>query len=74
MPLSDLGEGRGEAVEHADDEGRHGCEEGPIFAAGDHGDARREAVDAPEVEEVGDECCGEGDARGGEQVEQDREV
>lgn len=74
VPGSDLCERRAQAVEHADDEGRHDGEEGPVFAAGEHRDAGREAVDAPEVAEVGDEGGGEGDARRGEQEEERREV
>lgn len=63
-----------QAVEDAGDEGGHDGEQGPVLAAGEHGDAGRESVDAPEIEEVGDEGGGEGDARRGEQEEERGEV
>lgn len=74
MPDADLFERGAEAVEDADNEGRHDGEQGPVLAAGEHGDAGGEAVDAPEVEEVGGEGGGEGDARRGEQEEERGEV
>lgn len=74
MPDAHLLERGAEAVEHADDERRHDREQGPVLAAGEHGDAGGEAVDAPEVEEVGGEGGGEGDARRGEQEEERCEV
>lgn len=45
----------GHTVQHADDETHHDSEERSVLAAGDHGYVGCEAVDAVEVEHVGDE-------------------
>ena len=74
MPVGDGREGGTHAAEHADNQAHHDGEQGPVLAAREHGDARGEAVDAVEVEEIGDEGRAPGDSRRGEEEEGDGEV
>ena len=74
VPPADGAQRRRLAAEDADNKTEYGGCQGSVFAAGDHGDARREAVDAVEVEKIGGEEGLKGHERGGEKGVEDGEV